>query len=112
MAHLTSRLTARTVASPTKPGTYADGGGLVLRIKTGGGKFWVMRYSLNHVAREMGLGSVRDVPLKGNYHLDIAVNENCENTTHSMCYENDEYYYPYGSFHCVPCNQLILQCYS
>ncbi|MDR3499938.1 MAG: integrase arm-type DNA-binding domain-containing protein [Parvibaculum sp.] len=64
MAHVTSRLTKRTIDSLSKPGTYADGGGLVLRVKPNGGKFWVMRYSLNHSAREMGLGSVRDVSLK------------------------------------------------
>jgi integrase len=64
MARTTSRLNVRTIASLTKPGTYADGGGLVLRIKPGGGKFWVMRYSLNQTAREMGFGSVRDVSLK------------------------------------------------
>jgi integrase len=64
MAHTTSRLTVRTIASLTKPGTYTDGGGLVVRVKPGGGKFWVMRYALNKVSREMGLGSVRDVPLK------------------------------------------------
>ena len=64
MAHVTSRLTRRRIDSLTKPGTYADGGGLVLRIKPGGGKYWVMRYSLMRVAREMGLGSVRDVSLK------------------------------------------------
>ena len=64
MARAPSRLTHQTVKSLTKPGTYSDGGGLVLRVKAGGGKFWVMRYSLNYVAHEMGLGSVRDVSLR------------------------------------------------
>ncbi|MGH6829290.1 MAG: Arm DNA-binding domain-containing protein [Rhizomicrobium sp.] len=39
----------------TKPGLYADGGGLYLK-STEGGASWVLRYMLNGRPRYMGLG--------------------------------------------------------
>jgi integrase len=56
MAHEHNRLSARAVATETRPGLYADGGGLYLRIGRGGSKSWVLRYMLAGKAREMGLG--------------------------------------------------------
>lgn len=41
MARPTNRLTAKQVASLKTPGLHADGGGLYLRIREGGGRSWV-----------------------------------------------------------------------
>jgi integrase len=46
------------VAAQTVPGYYPDGGGLYLQVTASGAKSWILRYSLNKRAREMGLGSV------------------------------------------------------
>ncbi|WP_342361910.1 tyrosine-type recombinase/integrase [Terrarubrum flagellatum] len=45
------------------PGRYADGGRLYLSIGKNGRKAWVFFYVLHKRQREMGLGSVADVPL-------------------------------------------------
>jgi integrase len=63
MAHQLNRLTARTVAAATKPGLYADGGGLYLRVGRGGTKSWCLRYMLEGKAREMGLGGLAKIGL-------------------------------------------------
>jgi integrase len=63
MAHKLNRLTARAVATATKPGLYADGGGLYLRVGRGGAKSWCLRYMLGSKAREMGLGGLAKLPL-------------------------------------------------
>jgi len=55
MARTTGRLTALKVERATRPGMYADGGGLYLQV-TEGGASWIYRYMLNGRAREMGLG--------------------------------------------------------
>src|SRR5262245_2212002 len=52
----TGRLTALKVEKASRPGMYADGGGLYLRITRGGTKNWVFRFMLNGQARWMGLG--------------------------------------------------------
>jgi integrase len=57
------RLTARAVATATKPGMYADGGGLYLRVGRGGAKSWCLRYMLEGKAREMGLGGLSKLGL-------------------------------------------------
>jgi len=59
-----NRLSAVTVSTRTKPGLYADGGGLYLQIAKGGSKSWIFRYMLAGRARKMGLGSINTVPLK------------------------------------------------
>jgi integrase len=58
MARKLHLLTARKVAT-AGPGTYADGGGLYLRIKPTGGKSWVFRYTRPSTGKvtELGLGS-------------------------------------------------------
>lgn len=56
MVRLQNRLTARSVQAKTKPGYYADGGGLYLQVSPTGSKSWVFRFTLNGRAREMGLG--------------------------------------------------------
>ena len=50
------RLTALKVDKTTRPGMYADGGGLYLRVTKDGTKNWVYRYMLNGRPRWMGLG--------------------------------------------------------
>jgi len=54
---------ARTVATATRPGLYADGGGLYLRVGRGGAKSWCLRYMLDGKAREMGLGGLAKIGL-------------------------------------------------
>ena len=63
MAREFNRLSPGKVATTTKPGLHADGGGLCLRVSTGGTKSWVFRFMLDGKARTMGLGSVRTVSL-------------------------------------------------
>jgi integrase len=53
-----ARLTALKIDKTKKPGVYADGGGLYLRVTPEGTKNWVYRYQLNGKARWMGLGPV------------------------------------------------------
>jgi integrase len=65
MTQKLNRLTARKVATATKPGLYADGGGLYLRVGRGGAKSWCLRYMLEGKAREMGLGGLLKVSLAG-----------------------------------------------
>jgi integrase len=58
-----NRLSARTVATLTKPGRHADGGDLYLKVDKGGAKRWVFLWMRNGRQREAGLGSVNAVPL-------------------------------------------------
>ncbi|MCG8079019.1 MAG: tyrosine-type recombinase/integrase [Candidatus Thiodiazotropha taylori] len=46
------------------PGTYADGGGLTLRVSKNHQKRWSLRFTYNRVQHEMGLGSLRDLNLE------------------------------------------------
>ena len=46
MAKQTNKLSARRVATETKPGMYADGNGLYLQIAKGGSKSWIYRFML------------------------------------------------------------------
>jgi integrase len=56
MTRTTGRLNALKVTrAASKPGMYADGGGLYLQV-TPGGASWIYRYMLKGCAREMGLG--------------------------------------------------------
>lgn len=62
MARQVNRLSARTVATITKVGLTADGGGLYLNVsKTR--RSWVFVYVKNGKRRELGLGSVSAVSL-------------------------------------------------
>ena len=58
MARRVRILTAKQVERETRPGYYFDGAGLYLQIAKGGSKSWILRYTLNGKAREMGLGSL------------------------------------------------------
>jgi len=63
MARTNNRLNALTVTRLHTQGLYPDGGGLYLQIAQGGARSWVYRFMLQGRAREMGLGSLRDVGL-------------------------------------------------
>jgi integrase len=61
MARTINRLTDRTIRAAKSPDgkqkRLADGQGLYLRISTYGTKDWVLRYMLDGVRRDMGLGA-------------------------------------------------------
>lgn len=56
-------LTALEVTRASERGIYRDGGGLCLYVSGATAKSWVYRYTLNGVAREMGIGSLNAVSL-------------------------------------------------
>ena len=58
-----NRLSARKVASESRKGRYADGGGLYLQVGNGGAKSWLFRFKIAGTARQMGLGSVNTISL-------------------------------------------------
>ena len=57
------RLSAVTVATLKKPGYYADGGCLYLRVAPGGTKGWIFRFGLAGKMRDAGLGAYPTVSL-------------------------------------------------
>ena len=63
MAHKLNKLSARTVATASKHGLYADGGGLYLRVTHSGTKNWVFRFMLNGRPRWMGVGPLHTIRL-------------------------------------------------
>lgn len=64
MARALDRLSARFVATCSKPGRHADGGGLFLSISADGSrKRWVFFFKRNGRQREMGLGPAPAVSL-------------------------------------------------
>ncbi|MDI6018228.1 integrase arm-type DNA-binding domain-containing protein [Burkholderia pseudomallei] len=63
MPRAVNRLSPLTVTKTTKPGLYADGGGLYLQITSAGVKSWLFRYMRNRKARGMGLGPVHTISL-------------------------------------------------
>jgi integrase len=62
MAKGIHRLSAKAVAN-AKPGKHSDGGGLYLIVASTGAGKWVFRHTIGGKARELGLGSVRQVSL-------------------------------------------------
>ena len=56
MARTLNRLSNLKVAGTKRPGMYADGGGLYLRVAEGGSKQWMFRYVVNGRLRDMGIG--------------------------------------------------------
>ncbi|MEN8949919.1 tyrosine-type recombinase/integrase [Planktotalea arctica] len=58
-----NRLSALKVKT-APPGKYADGGGLWLHKRVGGGGQWFLRVTIHGRRREMGLGSIQFVTLK------------------------------------------------
>jgi integrase len=63
MARQINKLSARKVETLTVPGRHSDGGGLYLNITETGAKSWLFMFKKAGRRREMGLGSVRAVPL-------------------------------------------------
>ncbi|MGE0255598.1 MAG: tyrosine-type recombinase/integrase [Alphaproteobacteria bacterium] len=63
MARTKHRLRPLQVKALTKPGLYADGGGLYLRVAPGGTRGWIFRWARDGRTRDMGLGSVDAVSL-------------------------------------------------
>lgn len=63
MARLSERLSAKRVELATKPGMYADGQGLYLRVGPTGAKSWVYRYRNSGRRHDLGLGSYHLVTL-------------------------------------------------
>jgi integrase len=63
MARQINRLNARAVATISKRGRHADGGGLYLSISPNGGRRWVFLFRWQGKPTEIGLGSARDVTL-------------------------------------------------
>jgi len=59
MAREIHRLNARSVATLTKTGRHADGGGLNLAISKNGGRRWTFLYTWRGRPVEIGLGSAR-----------------------------------------------------
>ncbi len=57
------RLSAMEVTKQTRPGLYADGGGLWLQVTNTQSKSWCFRFMLNGRTREMGLGSLHTFDL-------------------------------------------------
>jgi integrase len=58
-----NRLSARGVAAQTKPGIYADGAGLYLRVRSATTRSWVFIWHESGKRREMGLGALPHVSL-------------------------------------------------
>ena len=56
-------LTAAKVKNLTKPGTYAGGGGLTLRVTDNGAKSWVLRYTVDGKRNNIGRGAYPAVGL-------------------------------------------------
>jgi integrase len=65
MARKIGQLTSLAVTRVTKPGLYADGGGLYLRVGPNGAKSWVFRFRVDGKRRDMGLGPLHAVTLAG-----------------------------------------------
>jgi integrase len=57
------RLSAVKVTNLRRPGYYADGGSLYLRIAPGGSKGWIFRFGLAGKMRDAGLGAFPTVSL-------------------------------------------------
>ena len=60
----TGKLTALFVTRYTKPGTYNDGGGLYLQIRSPAARSWIFKYWDGQRVREKGLGSSHVVSLQ------------------------------------------------
>jgi integrase len=65
MARKVKELGALVVSRMTRPGMYTVGGvaGLALQVSSGGGRSWLLRYSVGSKRRELGLGGFPDVTL-------------------------------------------------
>lgn len=58
-----TRLNAVQIKALSKPGRHPAGDGLMLNVKPGGSKSWLLRIQSGGKRREFGLGSLKDVTL-------------------------------------------------
>ena len=58
-----NQLTPLQVKNLSKPGSYTDGGGLMLKVHKSGGRQWLLRLTIDGKRRNMGLGGYPDVGL-------------------------------------------------
>ena len=63
MGRQIDKLSARKAETIIEPGRHSDGGGLYLNVTESGSRSWLFMYKIAGRRREMGLGSLRDVPL-------------------------------------------------
>lgn len=63
MARGINRLKPLQIDRQSKPGRYADGGGLYLIVGKTGAKAWAFLYMRDGRRRELGLGALQDVPV-------------------------------------------------
>jgi hypothetical protein len=61
---MSGKLKALDVERETKPGKYADGGGLYLIVASATAKNWAYRYWIDSKERWHGLGSFKDISLR------------------------------------------------
>ena len=59
-----NQLSTLQVVNLSAPGTYVDGGGLMLRVQPTGSKSWVFRATVDGKRRNYGLGGYPVVTLK------------------------------------------------
>ena len=57
------KLTAMGVKNLTEPGRYSDGEGLILKLAAKGKGSWIVRIQANGKRRDIGLGTLADLPL-------------------------------------------------
>jgi integrase len=63
MAKQLHKLSPRAVATVSTPGRHSDGGGLYLNVTGSGARSWVFMWKVAGRRHEIGLGSLRDIPL-------------------------------------------------
>jgi hypothetical protein len=57
------KLTAVGIRNLKEPGRYSDGEGLILKFAGSGKASWIVRVQANGKRRDVGLGSLADLPL-------------------------------------------------
>jgi len=57
------KLNPLQVRNLKEPGRYSDGDGLLLEVRPGGSKSWIVRLQSNGRRRDYGLGSLKDISL-------------------------------------------------
>jgi len=62
--HPYNKLTSIAVKKLSKPGKYADGNNLYLQIDPSGARRWILRLTVGHRRRDMGLGSTSIISLE------------------------------------------------
>jgi hypothetical protein len=64
MAKTVKRLKDMQIRRLSKPGSYPDGEGLYLQVRTSGAKDWFYRYEVDGKGRKRGLGSYPTISLE------------------------------------------------